>query len=284
MSQLSTLMMSAGLAPTANGPVQAKEGRGYRVVEDIAYVAADYADDKGKLDVYLPEPAVESAPVIVLIHGGALMEGSKSDGAHVGRCFASAGIVTVVINYRLSPTVEHPAHVRDAAAAIAWVQQNAARYGGDPESVFVLGHSAGAYLATLLAFDPRYLAEQGLRPLDLRGVVSVSAFFDVAAVAPERPKGVWGADRERWREASVTTYWKAEGPPLLLLYADGDDTWRRKQNDDALAELERLEYPDIGLHQISDRNHITVWTRIAPGDELSDQIERFVREHGRTGG
>jgi acetyl esterase/lipase len=249
-----------------------------RVVPDIDYVAAaEYADSKDRLDLYLP--AVRSGapvPVIVSIHGGALTQGSKDQSEHVGRRFAEAGIATAVINYRLSPAVEHPAHAQDAAAAIAWVYENVAEYGGDPSRLFVIGHSAGAYLAALVALDPSYLAVHGMTPEDLRGVVPVSAFLDVEEVAPARPKVVWGEDPKRWREASVTRYARAQGPPLLLLYADGDDAWRRQQNDAIAAALERLGYPEVHVHQITGRTHITIWTEIARGDEVSDQIERFV--------
>src|ERR1051325_7626302 len=132
-----------------------------RVTRDIDYVpTVEYADQKDRLDVYAP-PNASRAPVIVSFYGGALTAGDKSEQPYIGELFARAGYVTVVVNYRLSPTVMHPAHVQDAAASVAWVKHNIGKYGGDPNNVFLIGHSAGAYLVALLLLDPRYLAEIG---------------------------------------------------------------------------------------------------------------------------
>ena len=160
------------------------------VTTDLDYVStAEYPNKKDRLDVYAPKNA-KGAPVVVSIHGGALREGDKSGQAFVGQRFAAAGFVTMVINYRLSPSVTHPAHVEDAAHAVAWARSHAAEYGGDPKKLFVIGHSAGAYLAALLTLDPKYLGAYQMSAADLKGVVPVSAFFyvDRKGVAPDRPK------------------------------------------------------------------------------------------------
>src|SRR5580765_7849686 len=97
------------------------------VVRDVDYVAnADYSDGKDRLDIYIPDGA-HNAPVIFSIHGGALEAGDRREERFVG-----VGYVTVVISYRLSPGVSHPAHTQDVAAAFAWVTRNIARHGGDP--------------------------------------------------------------------------------------------------------------------------------------------------------
>src|SRR3954470_22512032 len=111
------------------------------VTTDVDYVpTAEYAAKKDRLDVYAPTGA-KGAPVVVSIHGGALREGDKKEQAFVGQLLAKAGLVGVVINYRLSPGVMHPAHVEDAAHAVAWARTHAAEYGGDPQQLFVIGHS-----------------------------------------------------------------------------------------------------------------------------------------------
>ena len=208
--------------------------------------STDYADKKDRLDIYIPDRAVK-APVIVSIHGGGLRQGDKSGHVFVGQRFASAGNVTVVVNHRLSPGVMHPAHIEDIAAAVAWVKRNIAQHGGDPDKVFVIGHSAGAYLAALLVLDPRYLAAQGLTPRDIRGVVPVSAFFyvDRAGVAPDRPKDTWGTDVSVWKAASPGSYIGPHVPPLLLLYADGDDPWRQQQQTEFAKALGDAGHRDV---------------------------------------
>src|SRR4029453_1927136 len=94
-----------------------------RVVPDVPYLqGAAYANSKDNLDLYLPEGR-RNAPVIVSYYGNQLMGGDKTEDAYIGQRFAAAGFVTVVVNYRLSPAVSHPAHVQDAAASFAWVKR-----------------------------------------------------------------------------------------------------------------------------------------------------------------
>jgi acetyl esterase/lipase len=256
-----------------------------RVVADLDYVpSSEYADKKDRLDVYIPAQAAK-APVIVSIHGGGLRGGDKSEQTFVGQRFASAGNVTVVVNHRLSPTVMHPAHIEDIAMAVAWVKRNIASHGGDPDRVFVIGHSAGAYLAALLALDPRYLAVHGLTPRDIRGFVPVSGFFyvDRTGVAPDRPKDVWGTDAKVWKDASPATFIVARVPPMLLLYADGDDEWRRQQQADFAKALKDGGNRDVDVQMIRGRTHNTVWSEMGKGeDETSRAILQFVNRLARV--
>jgi acetyl esterase/lipase len=267
------------LAPGVQAPGAAPA---VKVTADVDYVPnAEYPDGKDRLDVYAPAGA-SRAPVIVSIHGGALREGDKSRQAFVGQRLAQAGFVAVVINYRLSPGVMHPAHVEDAAHAVAWTRTHAAEYGGDPRNLFVIGHSAGAYLAALLTLDPRYLAAYQMAPTDLRGVVPVSAFFyvDRTGVAPDRPKDVWGTDVAVWKAASPAAYLRKDVPPLLLLYADGDDAWRRTQNTEFAAELKKAGAKEVEVRMIAGRDHSSIWGRLkSPGDETAAAIVAFVRAH-----
>jgi acetyl esterase/lipase len=250
-----------------------------RVISDLDYVAgAEYPDKKDRLDVYVPA-AAKSAPVIVSIHGGGLRQGDKSAQTFVGQRFAAAGNVTVVVNHRLSPAVMHPAHIEDIAAAVAWVKRNIAQYGGDPGKLFVIGHSAGAYLAALLVLDPRYLAAHGMTPRDIRGVVPVSGFFyvDRPGVAPDRPKDTWGIDANVWKAASPATYVKRDVPPMLLLYADGDDSWRQQQQGEFATALGQAGQHETEVRMINGRSHNTVWSEMAKGDEdTSRAILQFV--------
>ena len=106
-----------------------------RVVRDVPYLEGGrYADGKDKLDIYLPEGR-RNAAVIVSYYGNQLMGGDKSEDAYIGRRFAAAGFVTVVVNYRLSPAVSHPAHIQDAAASFAWVKRHIAEHGGNADQV-----------------------------------------------------------------------------------------------------------------------------------------------------
>jgi acetyl esterase/lipase len=249
-----------------------------RVIRDVRYLqGANYADGKDTLDLYLPEGR-RNAPVIVWYYGNQLMGGDKSEDAFVGRRFASAGFVTAVVNYRLSPDVSHPAHVQDAAASFAWVKRHIAEYGGDADRVFASGYSAGGYLVALLATDARYLAAHKLSPRDIRGAVPVSAFYWVErrGVAPDRDPSVWGTDRAVWVDASPAHHLRAGAPPMLILYADRDEDWRREQNVEVAAAMKAAGHTSAELKMIADRNHATILSRIgSDGDETTEQIIRF---------
>jgi acetyl esterase/lipase len=285
MRRMLTRPAAALAIAIALGPLPASaQGRPpeIRVTTHLDYVpTAEYEGWKDRLDVYAPADA-RDAPVVVSIHGGALREGDKYQEGFVGQRLAQAGFVAVVINYRLSPAVMHPAHVEDAARAVAWARTNAAQHGGNPRRLFVIGHSAGAYLAALLATDPRYLAPYQMKPTDLAGIVPVSAFFyvDRAGVAPDRPKDVWGTDPAAWKAASPAAYLGRDVPPMLLLYADGDQPWRRQQQADFVADLSKAGGPAVEARMIAGRDHTTVWTRMKnPGDEVAAAIVAFVKAH-----
>jgi acetyl esterase/lipase len=241
-----------------------------RVVKDVDYVdGQEYKNGKDRLDLYLPEGAKE-VPVVVFFHGGGLRQGDKSESEHVGRAFAAGGVGAAIVNYRLSPEVAHPAHVEDGARSVAWVRNHIGEYGGDPNKVFLAGHSAGAYLVSLLSTDPRYLKAQGLSTGSLAGVVPISGFFWVEKVAPDRPKDVWGADPKLWPEASPAKYVSSEAPPTLFLYADGDDPWRRQQNEE-MAKAMKAE-----AVQVADRDHMGIFMKLTPGDPAFDRMLAFV--------
>src|SRR5688572_21767864 len=261
-----------------NATIAGAETYAVRVIRDLPYLqGANYADDKDKLDLYLPEGR-RNAPVIVWYYGNQLMGGDKSEDAFVGQRFASAGFVTAVVNYRLSPAVSHPAHILDAAASFAWVKRHIAEYGGDADRVFASGYSAGAYLAALLATDARYLAAHKLSPRDIRGVIPVSAFYWVErrGVAPDRDTSVWGTDRAVWVDASPAHHLHANTPPMLILYADRDEDWRRAQNVEVAAAM-KAAGQSVAITMVADRTHATIRSRIgSEGDDTTEQIIRFV--------
>ena len=118
-------------------------------------------DKQNVLDVYAPATG-NNHPIVLYVHGGGWLGGTKAQLESKPDFFVGNDYVLVSINYRLSPEFKHPAHVQDVASAIAWVYNNAAQFGGDPERIAISGHSAGAHLAALAATDPRYLAVHGL--------------------------------------------------------------------------------------------------------------------------
>lgn len=134
------------------------------------------------LDIYAPNGA-KNAPVMIMIHGGGWANGDKSNrGVWMNKVpfFNQEGFIFVNINYRLSPQVKHPAHIEDVAESVAWVHNNIEKYGGDKKKIFVMGHSAGAHLAALIATDDRKLKAHKKDLSVIKGVILLDgAGYDV---------------------------------------------------------------------------------------------------------
>ena len=171
------------------------------------------------------------------------------------------------------------AHLEDAAAAFAWTKLHIAEYGGDPDRVYVGGHSAGAYLAALISLDPTYLKAHNLDIREIRGTIPVSPFLYVEETAKDRPKTVWGKDANVWLQASVTPYIGPNKPPMLLIYADGDDPWRREQNQRLKSQLTAAG-SKIGSVEIANRTHGSIMSKMGESrDATMEQIAAFIKAH-----
>ena len=133
-----------------------------------------------RLDAYEPlgTPPEGGFPVVVFIHGGSWQDGDRSEYKFLGEALASRGIVVLVANYRLYPEVRYPDFLTDCARAVAHALQDARRYRGNPRRVVVMGHSAGAYNAAMLALDDRWLAARGHQPRELAGWVGLAGPYD----------------------------------------------------------------------------------------------------------
>jgi acetyl esterase/lipase len=190
--------------------------------------------------------------VIVSYYGNQLMGGDKSEDAYVGRRFAAAGFVTVVANYRLSPAVSHPAHVQDAAASFAWVKRHIADYGGNADQVFLIGYSAGAYLAACFPQTRAILRHTTFARATFAVPFRSVRFYWVEGrgVAPDRDKSVWGNDRNVWVDASPAHHRLADAPPMLISNAERDEDWRREQNVGIAAAMKEAGHKNIEIVMI----------------------------------
>lgn len=174
------LLVVAG-ALVACAPVRAlntvaRIGGGYTLTDEVAYGALP----RQRLDIYTPSAAAppEGWPLVVFFYGGSWNTGERADYRFVGAALASHGVLTLVADYRLYPEVRYPEFLNDSAQALAYGLTNAARIGGDPRRVFVMGHSAGAYNAAMLALDPRWLAATGHAPRELAGLIGLAGPYD----------------------------------------------------------------------------------------------------------
>ncbi|MUP44700.1 alpha/beta hydrolase [Gramella sp. BOM4] len=244
------------------------------VTSNIDYITDSvYDENKDLLDIYMPE-GKKDVPVIVYFHGGALLVGNKNMDKDFGYKVAESGIGLVSANYRLSPDFKHPAHLNDAAAATAWVINNIEAYGGNPQKVYVAGHSAGAYLAALLAIDFSVLQAQQIEQSQIKGAILISPFLfveETAKVRIERDsiyKTIWGNDPQGWIQASVTPHILPNRDNILLIYADGDDDWRKEQNERFATAMRAAGNVNVFTKEVPNRNHMTLLSAVLDNDDM----------------
>lgn len=227
------------------GPMASTQGAELKLTRDIPY--ATPAHERQVLDVYAPEN-VRQLPVVFWIHGGGWQAGDKTSVQVKPQAFVDRGFVFVSTNYRLLPHVEIDVIFRDIAQSIHWVHAHIAEYGGDPQRVLIMGHSAGAQLAALMCTDDRYLKAEGLSLDFIKGCVPVDGdTYDVPAIIEtaetrRRVHGLpqatfghrekFGHTAEKHRDYSAVTHvTKDKGiPPFLILYvADHPDNSAQAQ-------------------------------------------------------
>lgn len=258
------------------------------VTRNVDYLAgADYDKGKDLLDIFVPAQA-ENVPIIVYFHGGALLRGDKSGGTNLGLRLAGQGIGLVSVNYRLSPNVEFPAHLDDAKNATSWVIDNIENYGGDKDRIYVAGHSAGAYLAALLAIDGSQKANDQSILSQISGSILISPFLYVEETAKDRiardpvHATIWGEEEDQWEAASVTPHILPGRNNSLLIYADGDEDWRKTQILTFANAMRQADNANIQTIEVPDRNHSSLLTAIlAEDDQVSDLIVEFVQKRSK---
>ncbi len=245
-------------------------------LDQIYYSGPDYSAEKHRLDIFNPA-GLQKSPVLFFVHGGSWWISDRKNYHYVGYTFASRGITTVVMSYRLSPQVQHPAHIKDVAAAFRWVFENISRFGGDEQKIFVGGHSAGAHLGALLALDEEFLQAEGLSTDLIRGVISLSGIFDVNSLIGFSP--VFSSDRYKRRLASPITYVDEQQPPFLLIYSEREFPLLEHQSQAMFAELEEQE-SKVEIYRIEKSAHLKlVWDIGLFNDPTTAMIYEFIQSN-----
>ena len=252
-----------------------------RVIKDVAYTdEGTAADSLRKLDLYLPKDR-KGFPIVLWIHGGGLHAGDKVKSAAVAERLVLHGFGVVSTNYRLSPAVKFPAHIEDVATAFRWVHDHVREYGGDRDRLFVTGGSAGGYLTILLTLDERYLKGKGLSSKNIRAAIPISGLMDVSRAGPGRLGAVWDDDPETLKEASPLSYARADAPPILIMFADGETPERARQNREMFDALHKMGHPNLEIKVLKDRTHNTIRPNLAKeGDPGLLAMLQFMSQHG----
>lgn len=251
------LMPLLALVVGACSPVKALNAlapdAGITVRDGIAYGS----DPRQRLDVYSPTTAM--APlhaIVVFFYGGNWDSGDRAMYRFVGANLAAQGVVVVIPDYRLYPEVKFPGFMQDAARAVAWAHDHAVKIGGDPSRLFVMGHSAGAQIATLLALDGEYLRAVGREPRDIAGVIGLAGPYDFLPLHDPTLKAIFGPPAA-WPRSQPIRFVRPGAPPMLLLAGNDDDTVDPGNSRRLAAALRQagdtvqlIIYPSIGHKEL----------------------------------
>jgi acetyl esterase/lipase len=199
-----------------------------QLTQSIAYAERS----RHRLDVCRPR-GVAAAPVIIFFYGGAWQSGYKELYRYVAKALARRGYVAVVPDYRIYPEVCYPEFLDDGALVVRWVKDNIARFGGDPNKLFLKGHSAGAHIAAMLSIDARWLGKVGLDPgRDITGLIGIAGPYDLMPLRNEKLKVIFGGVD---RPETQPIYHVAPGAPPALLMTGGRDRLVEPGNSARLA-------------------------------------------------
>jgi arylformamidase len=261
-----------------------------KIHRDVPY--GETKVERQVLDIYAPAEG-KRLPVVFWIHGGGWQTGDKSSVQEKPKAFVERGFVFVSTNYRLLPHVEMETIIRDVAKSLGWVHKHIAEYGGDPQRIFVMGHSAGAQLAALVSIDDRYLKAEGVPFSVLKGCVPVDGdTYDVPAIIetaetrrrvhgqPQAKFGhreKFGNDPKKHRDFSAVTHVaKDKGiPPFLILYvADHPDNSAQAQRLGTALKDAAIPAQVFGAQET---NHTRINANLGtPDDPVSKALFEFV--------
>lgn len=294
-AQLLAVSATVIVAPGAHGQsrdaVQAVE-TARPVASDVRY-AGPSGSDLQKLDVYNAH-GLKNAPVVVYVHGGSWMAGNRRNVRGLPGFFNANGMVFVSVGYRLSPAAMHPAFAEDVAAAVAWVRRRIVEHGGDPDRIYLMGHSAGAHLVSLVGTDPSFLTTAGAGPNPIAGVIAMdSAAMDLREIlardtrADSPYRAAFGADPKVWAAASPIVHaglapGEDRQPPFQIVVAYGPGLEGKKRGVDAFASALRESKTRAEVLDVSAlRDHQSLMTEFGMRDDpVAAAVLAFIRSSG----
>ena len=249
---------------------------GYRAQLGVVYGETE----RQRLDIYTPIKPNNTQTIVMFLYGGSWRSGERGHYRFVAQPFAAAGFTTVVPDYRIYPKARFPDFVEDAAAAIAWVQRVMVKDAAEPR-ILLIGHSAGAHIAALLALDKRYLAARGLSPKILKGWVGLAGPYAFNPLKTRSTKPIFASVGDDVRVAQPIHYVRAGAPPALLLHGTTDTTVYPLNSKQLSLALRDAGSPVV-YRQLKNVGHVGIVLSIPKpglgGAQVLDTIIEFARK------
>lgn len=228
----------------------------YKTQANIAYYSDEfrqsdeYIAERCVLDIYYPR-TLEGFPTVVWFHGGGLTGGNK----YIPEELKEKGVAVVAVNYRLYPKIKAPVYIEDAAAAVAWVLNHIGEFGGDPELVFVSGHSAGGYLTSMVGLDKRWLQTHGIDANQIAGLIPFSG-HTITHFTVREERGIEGT-QPIVDDLAPLYHVRADAPPLLLITGDRELELlgRYEENAYLWRMMKVVGHPDTKIYEMDGYGH-----------------------------
>lgn len=253
--------------------------------KNISYIQGIESSGEPGLNVFSAEiDDTAGPPVLIFVHGGNWNSGKKEIYSFFGKNFARKGVTTVVVGYTLSPEADYDEMTSQVAKAIQWTRKNISRYNGDPENIFLTGHSAGGHLISLAAMNPEY----GIDPDAISGIIlNDAAGLDMHHYLQKKPPTsandyltTWTNDPETWKKASPIFYLDEKTPPFLIYLGKKSYPSITTANKRFLDVLKAYQ-PNVEL-VLLNKKHIPMMTQyVWPWNNMYQEIIDFMKEHSK---
>lgn len=249
----------------------------YKTISDISYYTPaeteedEYMRERCKLDLYYPTH-VKNFPTVVWFHGGGLKGGRKQ----IPNRLKEQGIAIIAVNYRLFPKAIKPAYLEDAAAAVAWTFENIAQYGGDPQLIFVAGHSAGGYLTSMLGLDRRWLAAHEIDANQIAGLIPYSGHC-ITHMTVREEMGI-KLEQPIIDDMAPLFHARKDAPPILLITGDRKLEFPTRYEENAYMHslMQVVGHTQTQLYELDGFTHGSM---LEPGHLLAlKEIKRVVKQ------
>lgn len=249
----------------------------YKLDSNVSYYSESiqgintYQDERCVLDLYYPENK-KSFATVVWFHGGGLTGGEKEIPSYL----KNKGIAVAAVNYRLNPKVKSPVYVEDAAAAIAWILKNIDTYGGDSKAVFISGHSAGGYLASMVGLDKKYLKAHDLDANQIAGLIPFSG-HTITHFTIRQERGIEGS-QPIIDDMAPLYHVRPDAPPLLLITGDREMELlgRYEENAYMMRMMKVAGHKETNLLELKGYGHSMTYPAFPL---LIDEINRILKNN-----
>lgn len=246
--------------------------------KDIPYVLTENTD----LTSHIFQPKKETTklhPVLIFVHGGNWSSGKKETYGFLGRNFAKKGVVSVIPDYTLSPKANYEKMTQEIAKNIDWVKKNIENYGGNPQQIYVTGHSAGGHLVALAVMNPKYGIDQN----DISGIIlNDAAGLDMFSYLQKNPPTsennyltTWSNDPNTWEKASPINYISENTPSILQYWGSKSYLSIIEANQDFYNKLEEFQ-PNLEKIVLKKKHVPMVLQYIWPWSKRYDEILHFM--------